>query len=122
MPPAFIKAGKSNIILAPIVADNPIIRFRLDTIEAGLKCYPELATADRLWALEYFNNFLKTYPNKIQFKLDDGDIVFVNNHKVLHGRTAFTGGDRLLLRVRIDQNNLDSSQAHDLQQKIPVAI
>ncbi len=122
VPPAFIKTGKSNIILAPILADNPIIRFRLDTIEAGLKACPELATADRLWALEYFNNFLKAYPNKIQFKLDDGDIVFVNNHQVLHGRKAFTGGDRLLLRVRIDQSNLDSSQAHDLQQKIPVAI
>lgn len=122
VPPAFRGTSKSNVILAPIVADNPVIRFRLDTIEAGFKCHPKLATADRLWALEYFNTFLKAYPHKIKFKLDDGDVVFVNNHKVLHGRTAFAGSDRLLLRVRINHDCLDTSEAEKLNHKIPVAM
>ena len=122
VPPAFIGANKSNMILAPIVADNPLIRFRLDTIEAGLKLYPELATKDRLWALEYFNNVLRVYPNKFQFKLGSGNIIFINNHKVLHGRTAFVGSDRLLLRVRIDKDSNNIAREKELKQEIPVVV
>ncbi|MDJ0686951.1 MAG: TauD/TfdA family dioxygenase [Xenococcaceae cyanobacterium MO_188.B32] len=120
VPSAFVGAGKSNIILAPIVADKPLIRFRLDTIEASFKCYPELATPARLWALGYFERFIKSYENKIEFKLTDGDMVFVNNHKVLHGRTAFSQNDRLLLRVRIEQNSQDTSEIQNLNQKMKV--
>lgn len=122
VPPAFVKEGQSNLILAPVLAEAPLIRFRLDTIEAGLKCYPELATTDRLWALDYFNKFSRSYHQRIEFKLNDGDMVFVNNHKVLHGRTAFANKDRLLLRVRIDQNSQDTSKVLCSTQKIPVAI
>lgn len=120
VPPAFVSEDKPNVILAPIVADAPLIRFRLDTIEAGFKHCPELVTPDRLWALKYFNEFTNSYQNRFEFKLDDGDIVFVNNHKVLHGRTAFTGSDRLLLRIRIDRNSQDAQTEQYLNQKIGV--
>ena len=100
----------------------PLIRFRLDTIEAGFKCCPELATPERLWALDYFNKFSQSYQNRIELKLTDGDIIFVNNHRVLHGRTAFSNNDRLLLRVRIDQNPQDMSEETCANEKIPVAL
>jgi len=108
VPPAFMRdPSQSNIVLAPVIADSPLIRFRLDTIQAGFKCRPELATPERLWAIDYFNGFINSYPDQLEFKLNNGDIIFVNNHKLLHGRTRFTGKDRLLLRVRIDKNAND---------------
>ncbi|MEM6663177.1 MAG: TauD/TfdA family dioxygenase, partial [Pseudomonadota bacterium] len=42
--------------------------------------------------------------NQIRLKLDDGDLLFLNNRKVLHGRTALPSDSRRLLfrfRARI---------------------
>jgi alpha-ketoglutarate-dependent taurine dioxygenase len=105
VPPAFASNSKqSQIIHAPIVTNSPLIRFRIDTLMAGFRHHPELATPERLWAVKYFEEAIKTYPNKLEFKLDDGDLVFFNNHTMLHGRTAFADRKRLLLRIRIDRD------------------
>lgn len=106
VPPAFANAENTKTILAPIIADSPVIRFRLDSIISGFKCYSELATPQRLWALNYFNSFIESYRDKIEFKLNDGDIIFVNNYTMLHSRTAFRDSHRLLLRVRVEKNAL----------------
>lgn len=104
VPPAFAgDRAEDKVILAPVIGESPLIRFRLDTILAGFKCCPELVTSGRLWALHYFNRFLETYGLQSQMKLDEGDIIFINNHTVLHGRTAFEGSDRLLLRARLEK-------------------
>ena len=104
VPPAFASnSDEPQIIQAPIVADSPLIRFRLDTIMKGFKYCPELATPERLWAVKYFDRFLQGYCDKLEFKLNDGEVVFFNNHTMLHGRTAFKDRDRLLLRIRIDE-------------------
>lgn len=102
VPPAFANNNGNKIIEAPIITGSPLVRFRLDSILAGFKCRPELATPQRLWALKYFNNFIESYQDKLEFKLNDGDIIFVNNHTILHSRTAFQGNNRLLLRVRVE--------------------
>ncbi len=44
----------------------------------------------------------------IQFPLQQGQIVFMHNKKVLHGRTGFSpDSDRLLYRVRLHVNNFE---------------
>lgn len=105
VPPAFANnPHQSEIIQAPILANSPLIRFRLDTVMKGFQYYPELATPERLWAVKYFEQAIDTYPDKLEFKLNDGDVVFFNNHTMLHGRTAFSDCQRLLLRIRIQQH------------------
>jgi alpha-ketoglutarate-dependent taurine dioxygenase len=104
VPPAFRgDESDTSIIYAPIIRISPFIRFRLDTILSGFKSRPELMSVDRLWALNYFQHFLDTYKRKVEVKLDEGDIIFINNHKLLHGRTAFVGSDRLFLRARVEK-------------------
>jgi alpha-ketoglutarate-dependent taurine dioxygenase len=106
VPPAFAgDCAENKVIFAPIIGESPLIRFRFDTILAGFKCCPELVTPGRMWALHYFNRFLETYGARSQMKLDEGDIIFINNHTVLHGRTAFKGCDRLLLRARVTKKS-----------------
>lgn len=92
----------NNGLSSNMLGDLPLIRFRLDTIMKGFQQSPELATPQRLWAVKYFDRVLNTYPDKLQFKLNDGDVVFFNNHTMLHGRTAFSDNQRLLLRIRIE--------------------
>jgi alpha-ketoglutarate-dependent taurine dioxygenase len=105
VPPAFApNYQQSQIIEAPIVTNSPLIRFRIDTLMAGFRHNPELATPERLWAIKYFERAIKTYPNTLEFKLNDGDLVFFNNHTMLHGRTVFADRKRLLLRIRIDRD------------------
>jgi hypothetical protein len=103
VPPAFATTQQGvEIIQAPILGDSPSIRFRIDTLMAGFKHHPELATPERLWAVKYFEGALNNCPDRLEFKLNDGDVVFFNNHTMLHGRTAFSDRKRLLLRIRID--------------------
>ena len=104
MPAAFANQNQSEIIQAPVLADAPLIRFRVDTLMKGFKYYPELATPERLWAVKYFEQAISNYRDKLKFKLNDGDVVFFNNHTMLHGRTAFSDRKRLLLRIRIHRD------------------
>jgi hypothetical protein len=104
VPPAFTGVDKTtNVIYAPILRTSPLIRFRFDSIVSGFKACPELLTPTRLWALNYFHHFLESFDSKFEIKLDEGDIIFINNHKLLHGRTAFVDRDRLLLRARVEE-------------------
>jgi alpha-ketoglutarate-dependent taurine dioxygenase len=106
IPPAFAN-NQTNIIKAPIINDSPLIRFRLDTIFSGFRYCPELASYDSLWAINYFNSFLESFQDKLVFKLNEGDLIFVNNHTMLHGRTAFKDNNRLLLRIRVRKNTIN---------------
>jgi hypothetical protein len=103
VPPAFAGADTTKITYAPILGTSPLIRFRLDSLLAGFQACPELMTPSRLWALTYFNRFLESFNERIEVKLERGDIVFIDNHRVLHGRTAFSGSDRLFLRARVEK-------------------
>ena len=43
---------------APIFADKPLIRYRKDTLEAGLKAHPEYDTAENRLALYILENVI----------------------------------------------------------------
>lgn len=104
VPTSFTKAREEKepeIILAPIISDVPLIRFRYDVVMSGFKCSPAYATKDALWAVNYFHESLES-SRKLTFKLNSGEILFTNNYEILHGRTAFKDMRRLLLRVRME--------------------
>ena len=98
--------------LAAIISAGPLIRFRRDTLMAGFKCLPAFATADALWAVNYFFGALKSF-KKLTFKLKAGEALLTNNHEILHGRTAFRDRKRLLLRVRMEEDRPASEVSHD---------
>lgn len=104
VPTSFTKARKEEepeTILAPIISDIPLIRFRYDTIMDGFKCLPSYATKDALWAVNYFHEVLEN-SFKLTFRLNAGEMLLTNNYEILHGRTAFRDIRRLLLRIRMD--------------------
>lgn len=99
VPEAFLGAGSPVVWKKIFEGDN--IRYRFDCIKAGLKSYPEVS-AEVLWALNYFEIFLKTSQEPTQLTLEAGDILVVDNKKFLHARTGFSDLKRLALRVRFN--------------------
>ncbi|HEY0377202.1 MAG TPA: TauD/TfdA family dioxygenase [Pyrinomonadaceae bacterium] len=104
VPTSFTKTRKEEepeTILATVISNTPLIRFRYDTIMDGFKCLPSYATKDALWAVNYFHKALED-SLKLTFRLNSGEVLFTNNHEILHGRTAFGDERRLLLRIRME--------------------
>ncbi len=90
------------VITSPVVLARSALRYRYDVIRAGFAARPDLATAERVEALEAFNEFLMgvrdTHPT---IRMEIGDLLLANNWTVLHARTNFTDPNRLLLRARM---------------------
>lgn len=103
VPPVFANnlEGKVEVTWAPI-ADVDKIRYRRDTLQRALQLPGVSITSQQAEALICLENTLKDLP-KTEIHLKAGDALFVNNHRVLHGRTAFTDPKRSMLRVRMDQ-------------------
>jgi len=95
-------AKVTPVVTAPVILSRSRIRFRYDVLIAGFQARPVLATAERVDAVEAFNNFLtgvrETAPT---IRLERGDLLIGNNWTVLHARTDFTDPKRLLLRARM---------------------
>ena len=70
------------------------IRWRGDNLA------PELPAMYRA-AAQSVDRCFDSAPGMITVGLDAGDLVVVDNRRVLHGRTWFADSDRLLLRVRL---------------------
>lgn len=49
---------------------------------------------------DHFDNILHSHSNNQTFSLNDGDTIVIDNKRVLHSRTAFTG-DREIIRGRL---------------------
>ena len=88
-----------EITWAPIISSNGI-RYRKDTLISALSVDGVSVPDSQLSALESFEEALGRAPIT-NYKLGAGDVLFVNNHRLLHGRTAFEDADRLMLRVRV---------------------
>jgi alpha-ketoglutarate-dependent taurine dioxygenase len=86
----------------PILRDTEI-RFRVDTLEKALMAYPDLCSAAEKRAYEALKEIVLNSPSIQRFHLERGDLIFINNKTMLHGRTAFTDARRHLLRVRMNR-------------------
>lgn len=87
-------------ISAPILSDRPQIRYRYDLILSALQCLRTSLSPEAEWALAHFKETLHQLSPCV-FGLNCGDLLVINNHSVMHGRTAFEDRDRMLLRVRL---------------------
>lgn len=87
-------------ICAPILSDKPRIRFRYDLIASGLKYISSGPLPDRERALSHFRRVLNESAC-VSVPLARGDLLVLNNHVILHGRSPFDDFERLLLRVRL---------------------
>ncbi len=73
------------------------------------------------WALKAMDSVLREDFAGHRFRLKAGQILFMNNVKVLHGRSGFANdSDRLLFRVRMRAPSLENNQS-SLQETIPAA-
>jgi len=92
------------VVTAPVIASPSDFRFRYDSIKAGFRVRPDLATDESVNAIETFNDYLVgLLHNSPGTKLQRGEMILANNRTVLHARTNFTDPNRLLLRARIAQ-------------------
>jgi alpha-ketoglutarate-dependent taurine dioxygenase len=102
VPSIFTDEGDKSIqtLHAPIIdRERGIIRYRHDTLLDGLATGVKLDKS-QLRALEKLEAKLEE-TEKITHHLLDGEALFVNNHRLLHARSAFKDARRLLYRVRM---------------------
>jgi len=101
-------------VAATIFSETPVIRYRHDAIIEGFAIDPDLATKDARWALDTLSEVIRnTAAKTTREALSAGDIILINNHRLLHGRTDFTDTRRLLLRLRIDIRQPQGQAEHD---------
>lgn len=86
--------------LAPVLGERPLWRWRRDKIEAGLAARPEHENAEVRAAIDMVAGLLADSSDDIRLPIPDDAMLLVDNHVTLHGRTAFTDTERLLLRAR----------------------
>lgn len=87
-------------VKAPIIIGETV-RFRPDTIDQAIKKEQNFPEEQRR-AIDYFADLVDRSPDRLGVFLKQGDMLFINNYTVLHGRTAFQDNERLLLRIRFN--------------------
>ena len=107
IPAAFTADGHGSTLElthAPIFGARPAIRFRVDTLEAGLAAFPDRATADVRDALHTLYAELEDPRERVERALQPDTLLLINNHEGLHGRTGFTDLSRHAVRIRIAES------------------
>ncbi|NEQ52875.1 MAG: TauD/TfdA family dioxygenase [Leptolyngbya sp. SIO3F4] len=83
----------------PIFQSEPfLIRYSWNYIRDGQRNITNSCHMDS--SLDLFREVLKNLPQYF-IHLNKGDLLILNNHEILHGRTEFSDLNRLLLRVRM---------------------
>ena len=104
IPATFTGTGRRDAVeltFATVFSDTPAIRFRVDTLEAGLAARPDYATPQVREALAILYAELERGEFVYEELLGADSVLLVNNHEALHGRTEFSDLDRHALRIRI---------------------
>lgn len=104
VPDAFFAGTK--LITAPVLADEPLIRFRHDCIERGFALRPDLDTPDHRWAYGYFRQAAEQHRSQTLYRLRRGEMIIFCNHQLLHARTDYSDTARHLIRIRMRQRDL----------------
>ena len=107
-----------DVVTEAIATRAPLLRY-IDGTFAEIRFSPRLdfveaVDADRLDAFyrgrQWLRDHLNNPANQAQFRLDAGDLMFMDNQRLLHGRTAFDaqGGRRHLQGCYIDHDGPDN--------------
>ncbi|MFZ1005604.1 MAG: TauD/TfdA family dioxygenase [Candidatus Sulfotelmatobacter sp.] len=94
----------------PIIVENgTAIRFREDTIRKAIELLSEQnkprnkrQDEEQEKGLDFLTRLIYRSPYRRGVTLSKGQMLFLNNHTVLHARTGFEGLPRLLLRIRFN--------------------
>ena len=104
-----VKNGESKTVYEPIfkVVDNKLrCRYLRNYVDDGHKISNEPLTKDKIIALDLLDELSKKEENIVNYDLKPKDMLFFNNHRILHGRSKFEDYDegklkRLMIRVWI---------------------
>lgn len=101
--PDIFNTENKHILYKPIIAKSPLFRYRYDTMKKGL-LNTNMPLTDNKWlALNFLKNLIDKSPFKHYYTLSKGQIIIIDNHRIMHGRTAFQDTNRLLYRIRMDE-------------------
>ena len=100
----------AEVLMAPIFADTPYIRYRKDTLQKGLLAKGMQLQPKVIRALQQVEAIIGDKDLTLRHFLQAGQVLFGNNHEILHNRTSFVDQQRHLLRVRIDSLHNKSVQ------------
>ena len=120
MPDVFLSeaefaASQREALVFPVFGSTVGFRFRHDAILRGFAQRPELADPRAEWAVEFFNDYLLDFSERTsKVKLESGDVLIANNHRVLHARTDFRDSNRLLWRARWPSGSGDRMKMRQL--------
>jgi alpha-ketoglutarate-dependent taurine dioxygenase len=98
---------------APIFGSDPnqpLIRFRHDTLEKGFQARPDLDVPEAREALRVLYHVLENKVNILNYYMQDDDLVVCDNHTALHGRTIYLDKSRHCVRVRMSSEPVTSKQ------------
>ena len=104
MPPKFhTDAEQQTLPLAcgPIILDNGVTRFQIKALREGFRRRPDLATDEKVMAVELFNNYLQRHLEGQGVRLERGTVLIINNWRAMHSRKTFDDPERLLLRLSV---------------------
>ncbi|MES2355828.1 MAG: TauD/TfdA family dioxygenase [Pseudomonadota bacterium] len=107
IPTVFTTTGSRDAVevtVGKIFGNRPSIRFRTDTLEKGLQAFPAYDTPEVRKALNILNAELNNKDLISDKYLDADNLLIINNHEALHGRSEFTDLQRHALRIRIADN------------------
>lgn len=100
--PDVFQSAQERIVYQPIIKETPFIRFRTDTILKGFDLVNEPLESKKRKAFKLLEKEILNSNLIEKFYLKKGQIIIIDNHRVLHGRSAFKDSKRLLLRIRFN--------------------
>ena len=107
------KDGESPTVFAPIFSYNNNelhLRYLRNYIDDGYKTQNKCLTDDQIKSLNTIDEVTQNDRLAVDYAMKTGDMVFFNNHRILHGRSSFEDYDdenlkRKLVRVWIKNRN-----------------
>jgi gamma-butyrobetaine dioxygenase len=107
-PVAVLESAEPAIVLG---VDGRPRAVRINNRSKRLPLAPVAAVRDWYSAYDEFAALLEADENVVRLRLGPGDLICFDNERVLHGRTAFHGGERLLQGCYADRDGLRSTLA-----------
>lgn len=102
VPTIFQNHLEQQYIRQTLISESPLIRYRYDTLKAGLSLLDKSKVSLYEKNLAFLDAAIQLSPHRFRFLSSPNEVIFLDNHRFLHGRSSFIDPDRLLLRTRMN--------------------